>query len=329
LPPDNFFNITALESFFDERQNRYHSFFSSEVDLSPFFGVPAHGAARSFAVLLFVALCATGAARTATTRTKASAAGRLDLSRYDLRPFYESDFSRPRKIVREEDLIEKAGGVWRRKARPARDAEWVAEGWGGAEIRDGRLFVAPSPFDTSGRPRSVEPGWRSHMVVWNHRVFPADFLLEFEMSPCGSANGLTIVLFCGAGRNGEDIFDLSLPPRRADYQAYHSGVVANYTDSYWSRNNETESISNRLRKNPGFRQVAEGPSLTTGPTDVTHRLRILKSGAHIEVEINGEVVINWDDPERPLGPGRIGLRSMEGVTMVAYDNFKVWRITAK
>ncbi|HEY6400288.1 MAG TPA: DUF1961 family protein, partial [Blastocatellia bacterium] len=100
-------------------------------------------------------------------------------------------------------------------------------------------------------------------------------------------------------------------------------------DSYWSRNNETESLSNRLRKNPGFKQVAEGSSLTTGPTDVTHRLRILKSGAHIEVEINGEVVIKWDDPERPRGPGRIGLRSMEGVTMVAYDNFKVWRITAK
>jgi hypothetical protein len=26
---------------------------------------------------------------------------------------------------------------------------------------------------------------------------------------------------------------------------------------------------------------------------------------------------------------RIGLYSMEGVTMVAYDNFKVWQVTAK
>jgi Domain of unknown function (DUF1961) len=308
--------MTALEGFFDERQNRNHSFFSPEVDLSPFFGA-AHGVARPFVILLFVALCST------------SAAAQLDLSGYDLRPFYENDFSRPQNIVSEEDLIEQTGGVWRRKARPARDAEWVAEGWGGAEIRDGRLVVAPSPFDASGKPRPVEPSRRSHMVVWNHRIFPADFLLEFEMSPGGSTNGLTIVLFCGAGRNGEDIFDLSLPPRRAEYQAYHSGAVANYTDSYWSRNNETESISNRLRKNPGFKQVAEGPSLTTGPTDVTHRLRILKSGAHVEVEINGKVVIKWDDPERPYGPGRIGLRSMEGIKMVAYDNFKVWRLTAK
>jgi Domain of unknown function (DUF1961) len=105
--------------------------------------------------------------------------------------------------------------------------------------------------------------------------------------------------------------------------------VSNYTDSYWSRNNEAESLSNRLRKNPGFKQVAEGPSLTTGPTVVTHHLRILKSGAHIEVEVNGRVVIKWDDSDHPLRAGRIGLRSMEGVTMVAYDNFKVWQVTAR
>jgi len=274
-------------------------------------------------------LCVDGAARTATTQTAAGATAQIDLSGYDLRPFYENDFSHSQKIVQEEDLIEQAGAVWRRKTSPPPDAEWIAEGWGGAVVRDGRLLVAPSPFDVSGSPRPVEPGRRSHMVIWSHRIFPADFLLEFEMNPCGSTNGLTIVLFCAAGRNGEDIFDLSLPPRRAEYQAYHSGAVTNYTDSYWSRNNEAESLSNRLRKNPGFNQVAEGPSRTTGPTDVTHRLRILKIGAHIEVEINGRVVIRWDDPERSHGAGRIGLRSMEGAAMVAYDNFKVWRVTAK
>jgi hypothetical protein len=262
-------------------------------------------------------------------QTAAGASEPLDLSGYDLRLFYENDFSRQQKIAREEDLIEQAGAVWRRKASPAPDAEWIAEGWGGAEVRGGRLLVAPSPFDAVGKPHPVEQGRRSHMVIWNHRNFPADFLLELEMSPCASANGLTIVLFCAAGRNGEDIFDLSLPPRRAEYQAYHSGVIGNYTDSYWSRNNEAESLSNRLRKNPGFKQVSEGPSLTTGPTDITHRLRILKSGARIEVEVNGKVVIKWEDPERPHGMGRIGLRSMEGVDMVAYDNFKVWQVTAK
>jgi hypothetical protein len=52
-------------------------------------------------------------------------------------------------------------------------------------------------------------------------------------------------------------------------------------------------------------------------------------GPHIEVEVNGKVTIRWDDPEKPLGAGRIGLRSMEGVTIVSYDNFKVWQVAPK
>jgi hypothetical protein len=254
----------------------------------------------------------------------------LDLAGYRLRLVYENSFSRPQKIAREEDLIERLpGGEWRRKGQPAPDAEWIAEGWGDCAIRDGKLWVAPSELDANGKPKPVEPSQRSHMVVWNRRIFPDAFLLELQMNPCGSTDGLTIALFCATGTNGEDLFDLFLPPRRADYAAYHSGAIANYTDSYWSRNTAAESVSNRLRRNPGFRQVAEGPSLTTGRTDVTHRLRILKAGAHIEVEIDGKVTLRWDDPEKPLGAGRVGLRSMAGVTIVAYDNFKVWQVDRK
>lgn len=253
----------------------------------------------------------------------------INLSDYNLSLVYSNDFSRPEKIAREENFIEQtASGAWQRTGRPHPAAQWIAEGWGGAMIRDGKLWVAPSPFDDSGHPTVVPTNRRSHMVVWNRRIFPADFLLQFEMSPCSSTNGLTIVFFNASGADGRDLFDLSLPPRRGVYRNYHSGAIANYTDSYWSRNNKTESVSNRLRKNPGFRQVASGPSFTTGPTDVTHRVRILKCRGHIQVEIDGKTVIRWDDSD-PLGPGRIGLRSMEGVTMVAYDNFKVWQVTPK
>ena len=181
----------------------------------------------------------------------------IDLSKYELRLVYESDFSQPQKIAREEDFIKRSpNGEWHRTGKPARDAEWIAEGCGGCIIRDGKLWVAPSPFGEDGQPTTVPSSLRSHMVVWNQRTFPADFLLEFDMDPWGSTNGLTIALFCATGKNGEDLFDASLPPRRADYKAYHSGAIANYTDAYWSRNNEMERASNRLRKNPGFKEVA-------------------------------------------------------------------------
>jgi Domain of unknown function (DUF1961) len=249
----------------------------------------------------------------------------LDLSKYSLHAVYRNDFAKPQRIAREDDFIERlADGTWRRTAKPPEDAEWIAEGRGGVEIRGGKLRVAPAPFDPAGRP--IRTAQRSHMVVWNRHIFPEDFLLEFDMSPEGSTNGLTIVFLCATGKQGEDIFDLALPPRRADYQAYHSGAIANYSDSYWSRNTGEESVTNRLRKNPGFALLAEGPSLTIGSTDVTRHVRILKSGAHMEIEINGHVTLKWDDPAKPLGAGRIGLRSMDGVTVVSYTNFKMWRV---
>ncbi len=259
-----------------------------------------------------------------------SLAAPLDLSGYALKRVYVNRFDRAQKIAREEDLIVAlADGGWRRERRPPGDAEWIAEGGGGAVVRAGRLWVAPSELGSTGRPRAVPDDQRSHMVVWNRTVFPPDFLLELEMSPDGSMGGLALVLFCATGKDGQDIFDLSLPPRRGNYAAYHSEAIANYTDSYWSRNTAVESVTNRLRKNPGFKEVASGPSFTTGRTDVKHRLRILKIGRHLEVEVNGNVALRFDDPEPPLGPGRIGLRSMAGVTRVAYDNFQVWRVSPR
>ena len=252
----------------------------------------------------------------------------LDLSKYKLSLVYSNDFTKPQKIVFEENLTGKlASGEWIRTSLPDRRSVWVAEGRGGVDVRGGKLRVSPLPFDLVGNPMKDEP--RSHMVVWNTKIFPADFLAEFEMSPNGSTNGLTIVFFCASGKNGKDIFDEELPPRNADYKNYHGGAIANYSDAYWSQNTADEAASNRLRKNPGFALEAQGRSLTTGTTDTTHRVRILKYGSHIEIEINGRIVLKWDDTGTPLGSGRIGFRSMEGVSLITYDNFKVWKISKK
>jgi len=252
----------------------------------------------------------------------------LDLSKYKLSLVYVNNFSEPQKIIFEKDLTGKLpSGEQVRTSVPDSGTVWVAEGRGGVDIRGGKLRVSPLPFDTVGNQVKGEP--RSHMVVWTKEIFPADFLAEFEMNPAGSTNGLTIVFFCAGGKNREDIFDESLPPRNADYKNYHSGSIANYSDAYWSRNTEDEATTNRLRKNPGFTLEAQGRSLTTGTTDTTHRVRIFKYGGHVEIEINGRIVLKWDDTGTPLGAGHIGFRSMEGVSLVTYDNFKVWKITKK
>jgi len=239
----------------------------------------------------------------------------LDLAAYRLHRFYRGDFRHAQRIATEETYLEQsAGGAWRRKSLPDPRAEWIVEGRAAITTRNGSMTVSPE---------------HSHVVIWNRTIMPADFLLEYDMRPEGSTNGLTIVFFCATGKNGEDLFALPLPARRADYPAYHSGEIANYSDAYWSRNTEEEAVSNRLRKNPGFALVAQGPSLTTGPTTVAHHVRILKSGAHIEVEINRHVVLRWDDPGQPLGAGRIGLRSMEALAKVSYSHFRVWKITRR
>jgi hypothetical protein len=252
----------------------------------------------------------------------------IDLSKYKLRSVYSNDFSKSQKIVFERDIIKQnADGTWKRTGKPDAKAEWIAEGNGGVDVRDGTLRASPFRFDAKGN--QIPSKDRSHLVIWNKHIFPADFLIEFDMGPNRSTNGLTIIFVCAAGKNGGDIFDLNMPPRQADYKTYHSGEIANYSDSYWSRNTEVESVSNRMRKNPGFKLVAEGKSLTTGATDVTHHIKMLKVGGHIEMEINGKVIFKWDDMGKPLGEGRIGFRSMEGVSLITYDNFKVWRVSAK
>ncbi len=242
-------------------------------------------------------------------------------------PFYRNEFDSPQKIVSEEDLITQgAHGVWRRKAIPDSDAEWVAEGWGGVEIRNGALHVAPWPFDATGNPKPIKDKQPSHMVVWNRHKLPPDFALSFDMNTDGSTNGLTILFFCANGLNGKDLFDVSLPPRRADYKSYHSGEIENYSDSYWSRNSETEGATNRMRKNPGFALVAEAPSGTTGPANKTYHIEVMKTGGHIEVKINGQSNVTWTDPH-PLGAGYIGFRSMSGVTEIRYSHLQISQVS--
>ena len=251
----------------------------------------------------------------------------LNTASFDLELVFQNDFSAPGKIDFETDFV--ADGSRTRLPDPG--AEWVAEGWGGADICNGSLRVAPVPFKTCGEMAAVTDQGPSHMVVRNKNRFPADMLFVFTVNHHGSNDGLTLVFFAAEGLEGQDIFDLDLPPRNGVYRNYNKGALANYTVSYWSRNKKPslvakgEAFTTRVRRNPGANIIATNASLTDKCNDCDFKIRILKVGGEITAEINGTVVNHVTDHD-PHGGGFIGLRCMQSVDKVSYDNFRVWSV---
>ena len=252
----------------------------------------------------------------------------LDLGAVELELIYGNDFSGDDRIDFETSFVTDDT----RTRLPDPEAEWVAEGWGGAEVCGGNLWVAPVAFEACGERVQIPASEISHMVVWNKNRFPADMMFEFTVNHHGSNNGLTLVFFAAEGVEGQDIFDLELPPRNGVYRNYNKSRLKNYTVSYWSRNKKPslvakgEQYTNRIRRNPGANILATNDSLTDKCNDCDFKVRILKVGGEITVEINGTVANHVTDPD-PHGGGYIGLRSMEGVDKVSYDDFKVWSVT--
>lgn len=239
----------------------------------------------------------------------ASPAAGLDLAGITLTKLYEADFAAPLRLVKEDSLFDQG-----RRARDPGGAEWVLEGAASAELKDGRLHL-------------VNEG--SHLVCWNTRRFPGDFLLEFGVIPQDPNEGLNIVFFCARGRKGGGLFDPDQPRRGGEFKTYHSGVLDCYHASYWAtRRDGTPRGTAHIRKNHGFHLVADGPDLLAGTGPGPHRVRVLKIGGDIAVEVNGSVSVRWNDDGRTLGPvlngGLIGLRQMSHTRPCAYTHFKVW-----
>lgn len=251
----------------------------------------------------------------------------LDLSGVEIKLAYSNDFSTKDKLDFESAMVVDG----KRVRRPDADAEWIVEGWGGAMVCQGKLWVAPVKFKACGERSAVGDRGPSHMVVWNKAQYSGDMMFEFTVNHHGSGDGLTLVFFAATGMEGEDIFDLSLPVRDGVYKTYNRGL-ANYTVSYWSRNKakgavrKGERYSNRVRKNPGMNLLATNPSLTDKCEDCDYKIRILKAAGSITAEVNGIVVNHVTDTTTPHQGGYIGLRSMMGVNMVSYDDFKVWSV---
>jgi hypothetical protein len=252
----------------------------------------------------------------------------LKLDTVNLEPIYSNDFSTDDAV----DFESRFTADGKRTGRPNPEAEWIAEGWGGADVCEGRLWVTPVAFESCGKRVEANGQEPSHMVVWNKNRFPADMMFEFTVNHHGSDDGLTLVFFAAEGLEGQEIFELELPPRKGVYRNYNKGQLKNYTVSYWSRNQAPklvargEAFTNRIRKNPGANVLAIDDSLTDKCSDCDYRVRILKIGGDITVEINGKVANRVSDSDSPHRGGFIGLRCMEGVDKVSYDDFMVWSV---
>ncbi len=250
----------------------------------------------------------------------------IALDQYQRKLVYHNTFTSPEGIDRENEFTGRdTQGREFRLRRPYEDAVWIAEGNGDLVIRDGKLRVTSGKYTPEGK---ILYDTRSHMVVWNRKIFPENFLFEFTVNHCGSDNGLTLVFICTTGLQGESIFEETLPLRKAAYPKYHSDKLKNYTVSYWSRNAQPlfEAVSNRVRKNPGMNILGSGHSNTGLSSTEDYHIRILKFKGRIGVEVNGKVIVESNDPN-PLGKGFIGFRSMEGIGEVTYDDIAVWELS--
>lgn len=270
-------------------------------------------------IVPFIILAFLAAVSTSCEKDQSSSIGTgesLDLSGYKLRRVYVDEFSEPLSLMHEEELFQ---GNQRVK-RPD-NVDWVLEGQGSAWTENGRLYVSNTPQND----RMAEP---HDVVLWNTRMFPANFLLEFAFSPQDSRKGLAIIFFSAMSRDGDSIFALGQPMRGGVYSNYHSGDIDAYHASYWAvQPNGEPRKSSHLRKSYGFDLVAEGEDNIWNQGSGPHRVRLLKVDGDIQLETRGEVVLSWHDDRRVLGKGYIGLRTMAHTDKASYAHFKVWRVT--
>ena len=261
--------------------------------------------------------------------------GSLDLSPYKLTLVYANDFDKPLNFIHEKKLFA-PGGMYkplepaakgRKRRRPQhdnkrvaevpRDAPWVLEGGGQAWTDKGRCHVKSD----------------RNQVLWNTREFPANFLLEFGMSPINHRCGLTIIFFATRNLRGGSPWEMWMKSRDGDFRTYHSRELNCYHCSYWACNPFDGGILRRttnLRKNCGFFMPATGIDRIGGRGPGPHRVRLLKVGGKIRLETNGRLSLVFDDDGKTYGPvwkdGWIGLRQMGHSKQVSYTHFKVWKV---
>jgi len=198
---------------------------------------------------------------------------------------------------------------------PATIADWRMEGPGMPEVIDGRLSLQTALAKSN----------TGSFVYWMPPDLPESFIAEWDITPV-RAGGLCIIFFCARGRDGQDIFDPSMPERDGAFNQYTKGEVNCYHISYF-RNTCTTYPNCNLRKNSGFYLVDIGPDFVTCEAGVTSHVTLIKNKDHVMMLTNGFVSIDFLDDGATFGPvhgsGKIGFRQMGHTGQCFYDNLRV------
>jgi len=227
------------------------------------------------------------------TENRPAGPGKMDISRLKFEKMYSS------LLKKKEDL-----------------KDWVLEGGGRAEIRDGKLYLE----------NPTEKKENGHQVFWNKTDFPENFIAKWHFEKTQDP-GLGIVFFATQGTKGEDIFDFNLEKRDGDFKQYHSRDIHGYHISYFSGGRGTTN----LRKNSGMHLGAIGNDLISDlAIGKTVEVILVKCNNHIQLAVDGWISLDYKDDGKLYGPahgsGKIGFRQMAHTKAAWYSNFEVFNI---
>lgn len=184
--------------------------------------------------------------------------------------------------------------------------DWVMEGYGDIGHENGWMTWKTSSTD--------EENEHGHSTFWMPDELPPDFVARWRVQPL-SEHGLCIVFIAATAQNGGSIFDSGLAPRDGNFNQYTKGDINSYHMSYYANTPFNPGrITCNMRKNSGFHLVENGPPGIPAFSNDVHDVAVVKQGDHIQLAVDGRLVIDYLDDGQTYGPvlgrGRFGLRQM-------------------
>ncbi len=197
-------------------------------------------------------------------------------------------------------------------------ADWWVEGGEKTWIEDGRLRMRADNL-------TIEGGGAA--TAWWKVPHPADFDLTLEaqvISSAMEANNINF-FFCYSDPAGRPLYETRDSRRNADYNLYHplQGYIVtflNSADGEGGRHPDGSTKARvRIRRNPGFKLLNE-TFVKQCRAGITYHLLLAKRAGHIRFAVDGETLLEADDPE-PWKGGLLGLRTFR--TDLWWDNIQI------